>query len=738
MSLHNKLIEAHKEIARLQEENFQLRKELQYTAVNKQSPPHEKIALYRSYFRGREDVFARMWQREDGTVGYSPAAYDNEYLPLTNETFFQHLSGKQTIGLYPMLQNNTCYFLAVDFDKKDWKKDVQDFANICGRNNLPFLIERSRSGEGAHVWLFFEQAISAALARQLGDLLMEKLKEARGTPASFDRFFPSQNNLQSGGLGNLIALPLQKKPREKGNSTFVNETLTPYEDPWNHLFSINKISEAEILKVITASPIQKSSNVITPPAKLQIEINSMICLSRKEIPEDWLEDLKRIASIGNPAYFKAKAKRMSVRSISSVIEGYQLTEQHLLLPNGLLPSVRKYFNEKKVQVLIKDNRTCDKKVNFTFKGSLRLDQDEAMRRMKKEQLGMLAAGTGFGKTVVAASLIAERGVNTLVIVDRIMLLNQWKEALSHFLDVPVKDIGQIGGGKTKITDTVDLAMMQSLKNHTNNGLLEQYGQVIIDECHHVSAVSFEKVMQFISASYIHGLTATPVRKDGLHPLIGWYCGEVLYKTNPKELSKQQKFQHKLSVRETNVNLKAVNMSDIYDELSINEARNRLIFEDIMQALEEGRTPLILTERLKHLEIMKKMLKGFAKNIFVLNGNMKKKDLNEIMERMKNVSDEEEMIILSTGKFVGEGFDHPRLDSLFLTMPVGWKGTLQQYVGRLHRPHINKKEVRVYDYVDQKASVLNKMFGKRLKGYQSLGYSQDTDSKIIEKQMTLFE
>jgi superfamily II DNA or RNA helicase len=377
-------------------------------------------------------------------------------------------------------------------------------------------------------------------------------------------------------------------------------------------------------------------------------------------------------------------------------------------------------------------------INVDFNGILTSQQEEALTQLFNYENGILAATTGFGKTVTAAALIAKRKTNTLIIVDRTQLLQQWIESLSTFLKLSVKEIGQIGAGKKKITGKIDVATIQSLNSKGElKSFITQYGQIIVDECHHISAFTFEKVLKQIRAKYVHGLTATPIRKDGLHPIIFMQCGSIRYKVDAKTQAKIRPFTHRLIPKLTKFSSNTSNIQEIYQTISTDEHRNQLLFDDVLTELEEGRSPIILTERIEHLNHLKNQFKGFAKNIIILAGNMSKKDRKQELDRLAIIPDSEERLIIATGKYIGEGFDDARLDTLFLAMPISWKGTLQQYVGRLHRIHSNKQEVRVYDYVDQKVPILKGMYEKRLQGYKAMGYVIEKKEFNQSEQMKLF-
>jgi superfamily II DNA or RNA helicase len=465
-----------------------------------------------------------------------------------------------------------------------------------------------------------------------------------------------------------------------------------------------------------------------------------IHIQKKGLPGSFLSRLVQLATFGNPEFYKAQAKRFSTHRIPRYMDCSMINEDTLILPRGCLDDIKKIANESGISISYADKRNTGHPLNVSFQGKLTSAQEEAVTALQSHDHGVLQADTGFGKTVAAASLIARNKINTLILVHRTQLIDQWKERLSTFLNIPIKEIGQIGGGKNKATFNIDIATIQSL-NHKGQikSEITQYGQIIVDECHHISALSFEKVLKAVRAQKIFGLTATPTRKDGLHPIIFMQCGPIRYKTNAKKQAKIRPFNQILITRNTNVKTKEEDIQNIYAALACDQQRNDLIFNDVLLALEEKRSPVILTERIDHITELEKRFKGFAKNIIVLSGALKKKGRKEALQKLLQIPDNEERLIIATGKYIGEGFDDARLDTLFLTMPVSWKGTLQQYVGRLHRNHDNKREVQVYDYVDQHVPILMKMFEKRAAGYKALGYKRrEGERKAIQnEQMELF-
>ncbi|WP_244943868.1 TOTE conflict system archaeo-eukaryotic primase domain-containing protein [Siminovitchia fortis] len=726
--------------------------------ITNKSASEEKVGLFKSLFKGRIDVYALRWESADGGNGYTPAcAYEwqkpiclkpkircsqcqnRKLLPLTNQVLYDHLSGKKTIGIYPLMADETCWFLAVDFDKKQWKKDVLVFLETCKKFNVPSHIERSRSGNGAHVWIFFSSAIRVATARRLGFGLIKQTKSRyhEFDLDSFDRMLPNQDYLPKGKFGNLIALPLQRGPRQKGNSVFVNESFVPYPDQWMYLSSIRKMTEQEVQEAIQACHHEDAETDFLPPKKVTLRLKNGIHIKKNGIPSSLLTNIANIASFQNPEFYKAKAKRLSTHQIPRIIHCAADRQDDLILPRGCFEDLLDFLKEQSIEVEVIDETYEGDRIEAEFQGVLISQQADAVNTILQNNAGTLSATTGFGKTVAATALIAERKVNTLIIVHRTQLMKQWIEQIAAFLNISPESIGQIGGGKNRVTGKIDVATIQSLNfGGQLKSFVTQYGQIIVDECHVISAFTFEKVLKQVRPRCVVGLTATPIRKDGLHPIIKMQCGPIRYTVDAKTQSLVRPFIHRLVIRETFFQTKKTDFHKICQELVLDEKRNLQIFEDVLHSLEEGRSPLILTERLEHLQILENQFRGFAKNIIVLSGKMKKKELTKALQRISEIPKDEERLLIATGKFIGEGFDDARLDTLFLTMPISWKGTLQQYVGRLHRNFDGKEEVRVYDYVDEKVPELKAMAEKRWKGYKRMGYIKE-DGKQVHEQMRLF-
>jgi superfamily II DNA or RNA helicase len=744
--------------------------------------PAGKIALFRSLFRGREDVYAVRWEGKAGKSGYSPAAAmdwrainaarpeerkciarkTRILLPLTEEVIRKHLTGKHTVGIYPLLPDETCWFLAVDFDKKCWMADSTAFLQTCHRFHLSAIVERSRSGNGTHVWTFFDRPVLAADARKLGCALLTRTMEKRHEIGldSYDRLFPSQDTLPKGGFGNLIALPLQKGPRGHGNSVFLNELFEPYPSQWEFLESVQRIKvetlsslirdlapegnalgvrlilpeeqNAEAPWLLCPSRARREEKITEPlPDTVRIIRSNLLYVEKNGLPSSMQDRLIRVAAFQNPEFYKAQAMRLSTYGKPRVISCSESFPEHIGLPRGCLEEVVDLFKKNGVKSEICDERNQGHKINASFSSELRPEQQDAVRQIENFDDGILSAPTAFGKTVVAACLIAKRGVNTLVLVHRRQLMDQWRDRLAAFLSLSNSDIGQFGGGKNKRTGTIDVAVIQSLHRKGEvQDFVADYGHVIIDECHHLSAFTFESVLRQIKSKYVLGLTATPTRKDGHHPIIYMQCGPVRFFLSPKKAAKSSPLEHKVIPSFTdftwNNPVDETAIHDIYSALVTDGRRNDAIIEDVEQALLNGRSPLLLTSRTEHLDYLAGRLRGMCQHVFVLKGGMGTKQRKQIAESLSRVGPHEPRMILATGSYLGEGFDDARLDTLFLTMPISWRGTLQQYVGRLHRLHENKREVLVYDYADVLVPMLARMYKKRLAGYSALGYTVAKD------------
>ncbi len=694
-----------------------------------------------------------------------------KFRPLTDDVVRAHLVGEHTVAIYPLLLDETCWLLAVDFDKKTWQKDATGFLAVCHELKVPAALERSRSGNGGHVWIFFERAIPATTARKLGCAILTRTMESRHQMGldSYDRFFPNQDTMPKGGLGNLIALPLQKVPRANGNSVFVNAEFHPYPDQWGFLASLEKMSKDAVEAVVleaqrrgdligvrisiaedegqdpwTLLPSQKRVERPIPgpfPTQVQIIRANLVYIEKNGLSSAMLNRLLRLAAFQNPEFYRAQAMRLPTFNKPRVIACGEDLGNHIALPRGCLSEVVELFEGHGIKTIIRDERVAALPIDVEFSGQLRPLQKDAVSMIVQHDEGILCAPTAFGKTAVAAWLIAARKVNTLVLVHRQQLLDQWHARLAMFLNLPAKSIGQIGGGKSERTGCVDIAIIQS--THDKDGVKDfvaEYGQVIVDECHHLSAFTFEQVMKQVKAKYILGLTATPERKDGHHPIIYMQCGPSRFKLSARSMTAATPFDHEVISRLTQFCLPSeqidITIQELYAALANDRARNELIVVDLVRAVADERSPLLLTGRTDHLKYFETTLAGKVDNVFVLRGGMGKKQRRSVAEAIAAVPEDAPRVILATGSYIGEGFDDARLDTLFLAMPISWKGTLQQYVGRLHRLHDAKRVVRVYDYVDCHVLMLARMYARRLRGYSAIGYrtrdgAQDMASSPVQ-------
>jgi superfamily II DNA or RNA helicase len=753
------------------------------TAMNGQVPQTrtDKVRLFRSLFRGRPDIFpTRFVAKTTGRPGYAPACSNKfepgicalktggkcsdcanqAFIPVGDQVVLDHLQGRHVMGVYPLLEDENCWLLAADFDKASWKEDVSALAETCRSVGAPVAIERSRSGNGAHAWFFFTAPVPANVARRMGCYLITETMNRRHqlSMESYDRLFPNQNTMPRGGFGNLIALPLQHEPRQQGNSVFIDAQFEPFSDQWAFLASVPRIAAA-VAEVIAreatrtgqvvgvrfaeviddeeaAAPWTRLPSGRTPakqitgplPPEVKAVLAQRLFIEKAGLPSPLLIQLRRLAAFQNPEFYKKQKMRLSTALTPRVVACAEELPLFMALPRGCVPGAEQLLAEYGVKLAVADQRYDGAPLEYKFDGELTTIQKEAARALLAHDAGVFVGPPGIGKTVLGAYLVAQRARSTLILVHRKPLLEQWVAQLAMFLDIDEKEVGQIGGGKHRPNGRLDVAMIQSLvRKEKVDDLVAGYGHVIVDECHHLPAISFERVLSEVKARYLVGLTATPQRRDGHHPITEMQLGPVRLKVDPKSEAARQPFDHKLIVRETAFQMAGddadAGIQEIYRVLASDEARNQGIVDDVIAAIQEGRSPILLTERKDHLEYLAERLRPMVRHLVVLHGGMKTKQRRGSVDQLASIPETAERLVLATGRYIGEGFDDARLDTLFLAMPVSWKGTLIQYSGRLHRRHPDKTEVRIYDYVDGEVPMLLRMFKKRLTTYRAIGYAR---------------
>lgn len=790
------------ELKRLRAENARLRALLSRygIAVDEAAPSipqklslslEEKVTLFHSLFQGREDVFARRWfSNSTGKSGYQPVCSrewnrefcdkkkfkcaecpNREFQPLGYDDIYRHLEGKDpngrdVVGVYAILTDNTCRFLCCDFDDKScehgYQKDVMAYVGVCRDWRIPAYIERSRSGNGAHVWVLFDEPIKAKTARSLGNAILTEAMEREGRMSfkSYDRFFPNQDFMPAGGFGNLVALPLQGRARKLGNSVFVNDDFVPFTDQWEYLQDMKKMSAVDVERLVSRydnepiGELSRSSESVPwerpqprPmtkadfPKKISIIRSSGIYIPIEKLSAKAVNHLKRLAAFKNPEFYAKLGMRLPVYNLPRIVSSSEMMDDYLLLPRGCEDAAVDFLISNGVDVRTDDKTNPGQEIEVGFNGTLHEEQKRAVEALEVQRCGTLYATTAFGKTVTAAALIARNKVNTLILVHTKALLDQWRERLEEYLSTDFQpeeqskkrgrrkkfqQFGALSSIENTLNSKIDIALLQScISDNEVKPFVRNYGMVIVDECHHAPAVNFERVLREVNARFVYGLTATPIRKDGHQPIIFMQCGDIRYTSDSKSQQTQQPFRRLLIPRFTSHrNLKADggNYAQVIDELIESESRNKQILDDIASNLAEGRTPIILTARTAHIDLLAEECRQICPNVFRLVGNDSAKTKREVMEQLSLVPADEPLVVVATGKYVGEGFDLPRLDTLMLALPVSWKGLIAQYTGRLHRNYPGKSETRIYDYIDLRVPICDSMYRKRLHGYKAVGYS----------------
>ena len=780
--------------------------------MNRQYIDKNMATKFFAMFWGREDIFAKRakngnyypqcdnrWNnvlcpKQKGQKMYCEDCEHTSWTKLKPEIIVLHLvgdrkEGTDVIGVYPLFSDGTCRFLVFDFDNHEKGAEKKDFANkddswhdevdalrmICRQNGIEALVERSRSGRGAHVWIFFQKPIAAATARNFGLLLLDKglksinLKSFR----YYDRMYPSQD--ATNRIGNLIALPLQGQALKKGNSAFVDENWNAYSDQWGHLLYTRKLSQDEIEKAVDkwqlelsmqhgAADFLNSKNRLKPwkrhdafaaadvTGKLHIVLADGIYIDALNLKPYLQNQIRCMAAFDNPVFYKNKRLGYSNYYNFSTVYLGEDTEGYIKLPRGLFENIIAECKKAKINYDIEDHREKGRPIRVSFNGELRVQQDLAAESLLAYDNGMLNAATAFGKTVVCGYLIAQRKVNTLILLESTDLISQWEEELNRFLIIDEEPpeyqtktgrikkrtsvIGTLKGGRDTMTGIIDIAMIGSLyKKGAFHERINTYGMVIMDECHHAASSTAQEVLKKVNARYVYGVSATPIRSDGLEKINYLLLGSVRHKYTALERAEDQGIDHFVYPRYTrviNVSAARGDINAAYALISNSEVRNELILTDIKDCVKNGRTPLILTKYKEHAKFIYDSVQEDADCVFILYGDNTTKENDSVRRQLKAIPQEKSLILVATGQKVGEGFDYPRLDTLMLAAPVSFPGRLEQYVGRLNRDYDGKQKVIVYDYIDSHIPVFDNMYSKRLRTYKKIGFRVMSDI-VADKQ-----
>ena len=773
------------------------------------TPEHAKLLF--SVFKGRNDVYSKRTKLKNGNFAYFPACENfwrygvcprtehkpvkcvdcqgRRWRPVTQRLLMEHLNGKKedgtdVVGIYPMLKDESCNFLVFDFDdhtdthEEDdesanlWREDVDALRNVCKVNDIEPLVERSRSGKGAHLWMIFEEPISAVTARRFVTALLTKGADSINQKdfSSYDRMLPAQDHMPPGGLGNLIALPLQGRALQDGNSAFVDEHWKAYGDQWEVLRTVSKISKEfiekkteewssqGILGILSDVSCEEDTRMENTPWKQEtsmypedvdgsvaiIESNGLF-IDTSNLKNRIQNRMRRLAAFSNPEYYKKQAMGFSTRGTPRIVYcGYDEGE-YICLPRGCKEKLEAGLEISGIGYDIQDLRQYGKHIAVDFKGRLYTEQESAAEKMLEYENGVLGAATAFGKTVVGAYMIAERKVNTLILVHNREIMMNWIEDLDKFLDLKDEPpeyktpsgrirkrksaIGKLYSSHDSVTGIIDVVMISSLgKPGSISSLVKKYGMVIMDECHHAGASIAMSVLQEVSSRYVYGFTATPKREDGQEKKVFFQLGPIRYRYTAKDRARKQGIQHFVYPRFTrlvDINEEKLTINDAYKLAAESQIRNEQILSDVTKCIEAGRSPLILTKFKKHAVYLYEQLQGSADHIVLLHGGRSAKERAAVHEQLNCVKAADTCILVAIGKYIGEGFNFPRLDTMMIAMPIAWEGNVEQYAGRLHRDYEGKKDVVIYDYIDSHIRVLERMYHKRLKAYKRIGYQIGT-------------
>jgi superfamily II DNA or RNA helicase len=727
-----------------------------------------QVDLFKSIFKGREDVFAVRWEKGSKS-GYMPAYFydkyryrthkmkggtfqnftEKAYLLYSDEQIEMHLKGQQLIGIYPLLKDNTSWFIVADFDKTGWEDECKAFIKACTENNIPAYLERSRSGKGGHVWIFFDKPYPAVKSRKIFISLLQKtgVFSIFDKNSSFDRLFPNQDSLSGKGFGNLIALPLYKPTWDLGNSCFIDlDTFKPFENQWEFLKSISRISTHKLdILCDSISPAFTSSKQIKSEKekteKLLITLNNTVKINRNGLPQVLISYLRDELNFVNTEYIIKKKMGKNIRGTKYYFKCIEETGNVVIIPRGTIGKLLRFCKQNKIEYDFNDERQKKSPVEYTCDIHLRDYQIPALEVAEKKDIGIIVAPPGTGKTVIGRKRIAEKKEPALIVVHRKQLADQWVERIQAFFGIPKNEIGIIGGGKAKIGKKITIAMIQSLQKElakSESDVHNTFGTIIIDECHHVPAESFSNAISQLKTYYIYGLTATPFRKYSDGKLIFIHLGEIISELKPQNIKSQK--VAKIIIRNTDLNVPFNSKTDRFETLSnvlIHDSqRNNLIINDIVSELKTGRKIVVLTERKEHIETLNQYLKQ-KYEIVTLSGNDTESSRNS---KWKILKEGNYQALITTGQFFGEGSDLHNAESLFLVYPFSFKGKLIQYIGRVQRSEIAPT---IYDYRDIKIDYLNRLFLKRNTWYRKLErqtslFDEPKNEKVDKERSYIFE
>ena len=840
MSQNSRLEELLREISELKSENASLKKMLTDHGITYQeqypgthdpdqggrilpySITPELANRFFSYFWGRMDVYSLRVVSKSGKVGYYPQCNNfwhdgclkkygankegkrgslcmdcnfRSWRPITPEVIIKHLNGQNIIGVYPMSEQENCRFLVFDFDNhsasstqddfantdETWKQEVDAVRQICKINKIDPLVERSRSGRGAHLWIFFDKPVSAEIARRFGEVLLRKGAESVNLKSFryYDRMIPAQDHLQPGGLGNLIALPLQPEALAYGNSAFIDENWNAFPDQFKELLSKPKLSLNQISQFIEKwegeHPLAdgvdegKTSGINRPKpwlrsekffrgdvkGQIHVTLSNLIYIDTINLEPRIQNQIRRLAAFSNPVFYKNQAMNLSNFQNSRYIYLGEDIDGYIAVPRGLLEPITERFTEAKIPFEIDDQRMCGKKLHVEFNGNLKENQKEAVENLIKHDNGILSAATAFGKTVVCCDLITERKVSVLILLESSSLISQWQSSIKRFVSINEELpqyktktgrirtrkelVGVLHGAKDTTTGIIDIAMVGSVFGKDGPHLnLENYGMIIVDECHHAASETIQKILRETKAKYVYGVTATPIREDGLEKINFMLIGPIRFKFTAKERAREQGIEHLVIPRFTRTVCPRDSKPEIneaYELVRDSKSRNEQIIEDTRKCIDEKRTPVILTRYTEHARLLYNRMEGFADHTFLLLGSKSLKEKRKIYQKLNEIPEKETILLVATGKLVGEGFDCPRLDTLIMATPVAGKSVVEQYTGRLNRDYTGKRDVIVYDYIDSHIPVFDRMYGKRMRAYKQIGYhilQNESDVKTKEQ------